>query len=53
MVLGGRYHGVITPCRYEGKFARPDVINLSKRHLSTDEISLLSKGLEFIPTPKI
>ena len=38
--------------RYEGKFVRPNVINLSKRHLSKDEISLLSKGLKFIPTPK-
>ena len=33
--------------RYDGKFVSPDVINLSK-----DEISLLSKGLKFIPTPK-
>ena len=38
--------------RYEGKFVNPNVINLSKRHLSKDEISLLSKGLKFIPTPK-
>ena len=38
--------------RYEGKFVSPNVINLSKRHLSKDEISLLSKGLKFIPTPK-
>ena len=38
--------------RYEGKFVRPNVINLSKRHLSKDEISLLSKGLKFIATPK-
>ena len=53
MVLDGRYHGVTTPCRYEGKFARPNVINLYKRHLSKDEIFLLSKSLEFIPTPKI
>ena len=38
--------------RYEGKFVSPNVINLSKRHLSKEEISLLSKGLKFIPTPK-
>ena len=38
--------------RYKGKFVSPNVINLSKRHLSKDEISLLSKGLKFIPTPK-
>ena len=36
--------------RYEGKFV--NVINLSSRHLSEDEISLLSKGLKFVPTPK-
>ena len=38
--------------RYEGKFVSPNVINLSKRHLSKEKISLLSKGLKFIPTPK-
>ena len=38
--------------RCEGKFVIPNVINLFKRHLSKDEISLLSKGLKFIPTPK-
>ena len=38
--------------RYEGKFVSPNVINLSKRHLSKDKICLLSKGLKFIPTPK-
>ena len=38
--------------RYEGKFISPNVINLSKRHLSKDEISLLPKGLKFISTPK-
>ena len=30
----------------------PNVINLSKRDLTKDEISLLSKGLQFVPTPK-
>ena len=38
--------------RYEGKFVSANVINLSSRHLSEDEISLLSKGLKFVPTPK-
>ena len=38
--------------RYEGKFVSPNVINLSKRYLTQDEISLLSKGLKFILTPK-
>ena len=31
--------------------APPNVINLSKRQLSKDEISLLSKELKFVPTP--
>ena len=34
--------------RYEGKFVRTNVINLSSQHLSRDEISLLSKGLKFV-----
>ena len=38
--------------RYEGKFFSPNIINLSSRHLSRDELSLLSKGLKFVPTPK-
>ena len=38
--------------RCEGKFVSPNVINLSKRHLPKGEISLLSTGLKFIPTPK-
>ena len=38
--------------RYEGKFVSPNVINLSSRNLSKAEISLLSKGLKFVPTPK-
>ena len=37
---------------YEGKFVSANVINLSSRHLSMDEVSLLSKGLQFVPTPK-
>ena len=38
--------------RYDGKFFSPNIINLSSRHLSRDEISLLSKGLKLVPTPK-
>ena len=38
--------------RYEGKFVSANVIKLSSRHLPQDEISLLSKGLKFVPTPK-
>ena len=34
----------------KGKFVSKNVINLSKRNLSENEISLLSKGLYFIPT---
>ena len=36
--------------RLEGKFVSKNVVNLSKRTLSSAEISLLSKGLKFIPT---
>ena len=36
--------------RLKGKFVSTNVINLSKRNLSENEISLLSKGLNFIPT---
>ena len=37
--------------RLKGKIVNPNVINLSTRILSKAEISLLSKGLKFIPTP--
>ena len=37
--------------RFVGKFVSPNVINLSGRVLSEAEISLLSKGLKFCPTP--
>ena len=37
--------------RLKGKFVSPSVINLSNRISSIAEISLLSKGLKFIPTP--
>ena len=36
--------------RLEGKFFSSNVINLSRRNLSEAEISLLSKGLKFVPT---
>ena len=36
--------------KLKGKFVSKNVINLSKRKLSKCEISLLSKGLKFIPT---
>ena len=35
--------------RLEGKFVSKNVINLSRRNLSASEISLLSKGLKFVP----
>ena len=34
----------------EGKFVSKNVINLSRRNLSPSEMSLLSKGLKFVPT---
>ena len=34
----------------EGKFVSKNVINLSRRNLSTAEISLLSRGLKFVYT---
>ena len=40
------YKGV----RLEDKFVSSNVINLSRRNLSVAEISLLSKGLKFVPT---
>ena len=36
--------------RLKGKFVSKNVINLSRQNLSENEISLLSKGLDFIPT---
>ena len=35
--------------RLEGKFVSKNVIHLSRRNLSASEISLLSKGLKFMP----
>ena len=36
--------------RLKGKFVSKNVINLSEQNLNENEISLLSKGLDFIPT---
>ena len=36
--------------RLEGKFVSKNVFNLSRRNLSPPEISLLSKGLKFVPS---
>ena len=36
--------------RYEGEFVSANIINLSSCHLSKEEVSLLSKGLKFVPT---
>ena len=41
-----------TEGRYTGKFVSPNVVNLSSKHLSEAEIKLLSKGLNFVPTPR-
>ena len=38
--------------RLEGKFVADNIVNLSNKILSEDEISVLSKGLKFCPTPK-
>ena len=34
-----------------GRFVSGSVVNLSRRELSEEDISLLSKGLKFSPTP--
>ena len=36
--------------KLEGKFVCKNFINLSRRNLSPPEISLLSKGLKFVPS---
>ena len=38
--------------RITGRFVSTNVVNLSKKELSEDDVSLLSKGLKFCPTPK-
>ena len=37
--------------RLKGKFFSPNVVNLSRCNLTNNGISLLSKGLKFVPTP--
>ena len=37
--------------RLKGRFVSGGVVNLSRRELSEEDISLLSKGLKFSPTP--
>ena len=37
--------------RFVGKFVSKNVVNLSSKNLSSAEISLLSKGLNFVPSP--
>ena len=36
--------------RLEGKFVSKNVVNLSRKNLSQFEVSLLSKGLKFVPS---
>ena len=38
--------------RYKGKFASPNIVNLYWNSLTSNDISLLSKGLKFFPTPR-
>ena len=38
--------------RYKGKFFSPNVVNLSCRNLTSNEIFLLFKGLKFVPTKR-
>ena len=35
-----------------GRFVSTNVVNLSRKVLSQEDLSLLSKGLKFSPTPK-
>ena len=44
------YTASLNKTRLEGKFVSKNVINLSKRNLSRSGISLLSKGLKFVPS---
>ena len=40
----------LNKARLKGKFVSKNVINLSRRNLSRSEISLLSRGLKFVPS---
>ena len=44
--------GTLVNERYKGKCVSPNAVNLSRRNLARNEISLLSKGLKFVPTPR-
>ena len=39
--------------RYKGKFVSSNVVNLSRCNLTRNEVSLPSKGLKFVPTPRV
>ena len=39
--------------RLKGVFVSENVVNLSKKILNADHIKILSKGLNFSPTPSI
>ena len=38
--------------RYKRKFINSNVVNLSRCNLTSKKVSLLSEGLEFVPTPR-
>ena len=38
--------------RLKGNFVSPNVVNLSRPNLTTNKISLLSKGLKSVSTPR-
>ena len=40
---------VLLDNRLKGNFVSKNIVNLSKRNLNNAEISLLSKGLNFVP----
>ena len=42
---------VMADGRLKGRFVSGSVVNLSRRGLSEEDVSLLSKGMKFSPTP--
>ena len=46
------YSATLVNERLKGKFVSPNVVNLSRRNSTNSEISLLSKGLKFVPIPR-
>ena len=44
--------GTLVNGRHTGTFVSPNVVSLSRHNLTNNEISLLSKGLKFAPTPR-